>query len=881
MIQIRTPDQRLRVFISSTMNELADERAAAKRAIERLRLTPVLFELGARPYPPRELYLAYLSQSDVFIGIYGQQYGWVAPGRDVSGLEDEFLAAGDKPKLVYVQSPAPDRDPRLAEMLRRVQQSGLSYHTFKHARDLARLISDDLAVLLSDRFGAAPQQAPAASPPPQVSSPVSSRAVTSPPSEIQATAKVGRDVPGAGNRFIGRERELAMLGRLLLDGQTRLVTLVGPGGIGKTRLAMQSLTTVAPEFDEVAIAQLDQVSPEQSLVASAIASAMGISEGTSTPVLDSIAGYIGSRRVLLMLDGFEHIIDSAPLVAALVARTTRLTVLVTSRETLHLTGERVIDVPPLAVPTWSDSAEAARSSDSVQLFADRATAAGAGLPLDDAQVRTIGEICQRLDGIPLAIELAAPRLRMLDVDELSRRLNTSLATLTGGARDLPPRQRALRSTIAWSYDLLDEPDQLLFARLGVFAGGFALDAAEAICADERVPSVFDGISSLVDKALVRPDHSLDGQPRFAMRQVIREYADDRLAAAGERDEMRRRHAGFYRQLVIDLSRQLRAGEMRPAVAQHIADQDNIRSALQCFIDARDGDATAQIGLAAWPLWFMQSQYTEGLELMDHALQADLMLSDDSRADLMLTLGMMAFERGEYARADSVLQPALDRYVQRGDTHRVATASIPLGVMAALQHSAEGDSMLRRSIDDLRRLDDKWELGFALLALGTTLVLVHRENDAIAPLEEGAKIARAGDERIMLSNALIGLGCARIGQHDLAGAPGPLREAIHLAIELSNVETIARALDAFATLSLLTGDVSQGAILFGAATGMRRSVGADVWAVDRADQADTAEQLRARLGDQTYRQLLDQGGALALNEVLNMTAALDPRKHQQA
>ena len=296
-----------------------------------------------------------------------------------------------------------------------------------------------------------------------------------------------------------------------------------------------------------------------------------------------------------MLDGFEHIIDAAPLVAALVARTTRLTILVTSRETLHLTGERVFEVPPLAVPTWSDGVEAARSSDSVQLFADRAVAAGATLPLDDAQVRTIAEICQRLDGLPLAIELAAPRMRMLDVDELMRRLDTGLATLTGGARDLPPRQRALRSTIAWSYDLLDEPDQRLFARLGVFAGGFALDAAEAICADERVPSVFDGISSLVDKALLRPDHSLHGQPRFAMRQVIREYADDRLAAAGERDQMRRRHAGFYRQLVLDASRQLRTGDMRPAVAQHIADEDNIRAALQWFVDTHDGDAAAADG----------------------------------------------------------------------------------------------------------------------------------------------------------------------------------------------------------------------------------------------------------------------------------------------
>ena len=229
MTQIRTPDQRLRIFVSSTMNELADERAATRRAIERLHLTPVLFELGARPYPPRDLYLAYLRQSDVFIGIYGRQYGWVAPGSNVSGLEDEFLAAADKPRLVYIQSSTSDRDPRLTEMLRRIEQSGLSYHTFNHARDLARLVSNDLAILVSDRFGSAPDQAPADRAPPPPPKP-----------------PIGQDEPGAANRFIGREQELATLARLLADPGLRLLTLTGPGGIGKTRLALQSLAAEAP-----------------------------------------------------------------------------------------------------------------------------------------------------------------------------------------------------------------------------------------------------------------------------------------------------------------------------------------------------------------------------------------------------------------------------------------------------------------------------------------------------------------------------------------------------------------------------------------------------------------------------------------------------------
>jgi hypothetical protein len=278
MTQIRTPDQRLRIFVSSTMNELADERVATKRAIERLHLTPVMFELGARPYPPRDLYLAYLQQSDVFIGIYAQQYGWVAPGSTVSGLEDEFLAASDKPRLVYIRSPAPERDPRLSDMLHRMQSTGLSYHTFKTPRDLARLVSDDLAILVSDHFAAVQYQAPPARPPP-----------ASPP--------VGGDEPRSANRFIGRRQELATLARLLTNQRTRLVTLVGPGGIGKTRLALQSVATVGPRYDAIAVASLDHVSPAQPLIDAAIASSLGMSEATGAPLLDSIAQNIGDRRV--------------------------------------------------------------------------------------------------------------------------------------------------------------------------------------------------------------------------------------------------------------------------------------------------------------------------------------------------------------------------------------------------------------------------------------------------------------------------------------------------------------------------------------------------------------------------------------------------------
>jgi predicted ATPase len=847
MTQIRTPDQRLRIFVSSTMNELADERAATKRAIERLHLTPVMFELGARPYPPRDLYLAYLRQSDVFIGIYGQQYGSVAPGSTVSALEDEFLAATDKPRLIYIRSPAGERDPRLTEMLHRMQTSGLSYHTFTHPRDLARLVSDDLAILVSDRFAAA-RELPSPEPQP-------------------ANLPIGANEPGSANRFIDRQQELATLAALLSDEHTRLVTLVGPGGIGKTRLALQSVASATARYDAVAVAELDQVSRAQPLM-EAIASALDISETTGARSTDSIARYIGNRRVLLMLDGFEHHIDSAPLVADLIARPPRLSVMVTSRASLHLTGERVFEVPPLAVPSWSAGVDAARRSDSVQLFADRSAASGAALRLDDAQVRTIVEICRRLDGLPLAIELAASRMRMLDLDELQRRLDTSLSLLTGGARDLPPRQQAMRSTIAWSYDLLDETEQRLFARLGVFAGSFALDAAESICGDDPGLDVFDGLASLVDKALLRPDHSMQGQPRFAMLRIIREYANDRLDAAGEQDRLGGRHAGFYRELVIDRANRLHAGDMRPAIDQYSADRRNIQSAVEWYIDKRDGDAAAQMGMATSAFWFAQGQYTEGEEAMTRILRPDMRMTEASRTDATLGLGMMVFQSGDYPRASSMLQPVLDQYVQRGDDWGAATASVLIGVVATMRGSDEGETMLRRAVDAMRRVDDRWGLGFALLALGTQLVIARRETDATEPLEEVARIARAGQEDIMLSNTLIVLGWARTRQQDFRAAQEALLEAVRLAAGMNNQETVARALGASAAMVERRGDARNGALLLGAADGLRHSVGAAVWAVDRQGHTDTTQRLHARLDDDEYQQLTRRGATLALHDLLD-------------
>src|SRR5918997_4954754 len=278
---IRTPDQRLRIFVSSTMVELANERAAARRAIEKLRLIPVLFELGARPHPPRDLYRAYFRQSDIFIGIYGQQYGWVAPGSEISGIEDEYQLAAGMPKLVYVQPANADRAPRLTEMLDRIKSDGLSYRTFSRPSELTTLIADDLAILLSERFD-------------------QDRNVAVPEPEYRP------HLPNPGTRFIGRDEDLERLKRWAEDDGSRLLAIVGPGGIGKTRLALEFAQSVASQFDRVAFVELEQVSTASS-VPSLIAAAMQLPDSSDRSAMERTRDYLAAHRALLILDNFEQV----------------------------------------------------------------------------------------------------------------------------------------------------------------------------------------------------------------------------------------------------------------------------------------------------------------------------------------------------------------------------------------------------------------------------------------------------------------------------------------------------------------------------------------------------------------------------------------------
>nr|BFF09118.1 hypothetical protein GCM10025699_04210 [Microbacterium flavescens] len=434
---IRTPDQRIRVFVSSTLRELADERRAVRAAIERMRLAPVMFELGARPHPPRELYRSYLSQSDVFVGIYGSSYGWVAPDEEISGLEDEYnLAPKTMPKLIYIKA-SDTRDPRLTDLIARIQADDTAaYLHFEDSAGLEEQVAADLAMLLAERFDQSKGSSGGAA--------------------AEASQSLRARVPVPYTQTIGRDGELAELRALLGSRDHRVVSLIGPGGIGKSRLAIEAARANSDLFpDGVYFVPLEGVL-EPDLLLPTIAYILGVRDTGGGTLEERIAGALGERRVLLVLDNFEQLVDEAPVLVRLYTLAPRATFLVTSRSVLRIRGEQVFEVDALPAPEEGTPAtlDHARSSAACLLFAERAQAAKPGFALTAENAHDIILICRRLDGLPLAIELAAAKLRILTAHDVAQRLEQSLPLLSSSSRDLPERHRTMRATIDWSVSLL-------------------------------------------------------------------------------------------------------------------------------------------------------------------------------------------------------------------------------------------------------------------------------------------------------------------------------------------------------------------------------------------------------------------------------------------
>jgi predicted ATPase len=812
---ILTPDQRLRVFVSSTLQELAAERAAVRDAIAGLQLTPVLFELGARPHPPQALYRAYLEQSHVFVGIYGESYGWVAPGASISGIEDEYQLSHDLPRLLYVKEPAPEREPRLYGLLQRVEAEGaVAYKPYATASELAGLVAQDVALLLAERFHVAAEPSPAAAP---------------------------RTLPAPRTSFVGRSLELARLEELIASG-TRLVTLTGPGGVGKTRLAVEVARRLAGRFpDGVVFVALDGVDRAE-LVPAAIAEALGVRELADDPA-SAVGAYLRARRLLLVIDNFEHVVGAAPVVTSLLEASRDLTALVTSRELLRVSGERELPVQPLTV-----------EADAVELFGERA--ADAGHPIASAGSPVVTEICRRLEGVPLAIELAAPRLRVLTPEQLLERLSSRVSLQ--GPRDAPARQRTLEAAIAWSYELLAPEEQRLFRCLGVFPGSFTIEAAEAVAG---VPDVVDLLASLVDKSIVyRAPHL--GETRFALLRMIREFAFARLEETGELESALQRFGAHYRELALGAEEGLRSAAQRQWKQALDSEADNVRAALSW---AADGDRSADLALLlrGFFLWFwLHGNLDEIRHWASRGLAMESVLVRD-RGWLLHLDGTFGMLQGDFAAAADQLPAAEALLVEAGDEWGVAMVRLVLAYASApFTGEAQAHAALAEALAALEQLGDLWGVTTVRHMMCRLRVIYGRFEDAGDVFERALAAAEELGDELAVALSLINLACARLAGDSPMEARRFIRRSLEHMREAGIAYASADVLDVLAQIEHADGRYEPAAELLGAADALRVRLHSPLWgpAVERHERL--VEELRDSLGEAAFHERYDVGQALA-------------------
>jgi tetratricopeptide (TPR) repeat protein len=480
-----------------------------------------------------------------------------------------------------------------------------------------------------------------------------------------------------------------------------------------------------------------------------------------------------------------------------------------------------------------------------------------------------------------AHELAAATWAMLALGYLTpaailARLDHRLALLSsGGPRDALPRQRTLRATIAWSYDLLDENERRLLERLAVFAGGCALDAAEVVCADDDVGDVLEGISSLVEKSLLRAQGVVGGQPRFSMLQTLREFSLERLEQRGEAERVRRRHADFFVDLAEEAGPALLGREQDVWMERVGADFENLRTAMRWSLDTGEPGRVARVGGGLWPFCWEQGRMLEGVTWMEEALRAEDDLSADERATATFVLGILAFGWGDYERAAPALARAQELCRASGNWFGESVSLALAGVMAAVRGDpVAGEEMHHQALKTFCRTGDRWGMGFIRYSLGRVLLLQGRNDDARAMLEQSVADVREVGEKQLLVLALLNLAWARLGAGDLSGAKGALVESLDLAIGIryNRIDT-ARVLEALAAVAVAVGDPLRGSLLFGAADGVRRSAGADVWVPDRPFHDRTEQALRAALDSEEYIARLEKGAALSLDDLAGVAAAL--------
>jgi predicted ATPase/class 3 adenylate cyclase len=689
------------------------------------------------------------------------------------------------------------------------------------------------------------------------------------------------NLPSPATSFFGRELELKQVAELMRDA--RLLTLTGPGGTGKTRLSLQVAAAVADRYpDGVSFVPLGSITGPE-LVIPAIAREVGLPDRGGSKPMERLQAHLQGRRVLLVLDNFEQVASAAPEIGELLSAAPAVSILVSSRSPLHVYGEREYPVPPLEVPDprHLPDLEALSRYASIALFVDRARAAVPSFVITSENAAAVARICHRLDGLPLAIELAAARIKLLGPDAIVERLGKSMSLLAGGARDLPARQQTLRGAIAWSHDMLDAGDRAIFAALSTFVSGASLDAIEAVCSEPDL-DVFECLESLVDKSLVRREEQVEGDIRFGMLETIREFARERLAETGREPEVRRRHAGWYLDLAERVQPQIMGAEKGRWLDLLDVEHDNLRAAIGWAMDAGEVETAMRLVSALWRFWQMRGHLAEGL---GHAAAATAMPDADRYPECLAraldAAGGLAYWMADGERASAFYERALDLHRELGNRageawvlYSLAFTEMYWGAASEatafdLEHLVRARERMEEAVSIYREIGDRVGTAQALWGeaniswglappVGTEEFEHGRRNlaEALATFEDVGDSFMTAWTRYTMAMHDIRLG-------DLDVARNRLRDVLRVFHEAGDVSGYVLVLDGLAFVALQAGDPERAARISGAVSVLERRTGTGLNPPNRAVLGFDPSELRTDALSAPWA----EGEAMSPNEVI--------------
>jgi predicted ATPase/transcriptional regulator with XRE-family HTH domain len=741
------------------------------------------------------------------------------------------------------------------------------------------------------------------------------------PSPSTQTAALPKGFPVTLTSLVGREREEATIAHQLRQDHVRLLTLTGPAGIGKTRLATQVVASLGAYVATRVFVSLAAIR-DPALVLPAIGQALDLRDQPNQSASDQVYEYLSGREALLVLDNFEQVVQAGPEITQLLAACPRVKALITSRVTLRVRGEHEFAVPPLDTPdlAQADAPEDLSRYAAVTLFVQRAQAVKPSFAATPALAPIIAAICARLDGIPLALELAAARIKLLSPQALLARLDDSLALLTNGAADLPERQQTMRRAIEWSYDLLNAAEQRLFRRLAVFVDGWTLEAAEAVCCgdDQPVAHVIDRLAGLVSSSLVLEVEDREGESRFRLLQLLREYGWEQLVAQGEVSLLRSRHADYYRAFAEKAAPELQGPHQLVWVARLAREHSNLRAALEWARETRSIECGLRLGGALHWFWHLHGHSSEGRAWLDCFLSLQRSPDHDHdklvRADalkgaghlawvqgdyvaatallaesldlyraqrhlpgiahILNTQGMIANERGEHSRAVPLLEESLSLWREVGDVTQIGRLLNNLACEEFLQERyAEARSLFEEGLALQRAANNQRFIAIALCNVGETMRIEGDLTTAALLVEEGVALQRALGDRGEIAYGLVNLADVVREQGDLERAATLTHEALTIASELGAMLAVVLALESIAEIAYAQGQSALAAPFFALATLLRETQHMPRSGRHAKLCAARIDELHATLGEEVFATAWDQGKQLSLNEAIQLMSAL--------